>query len=430
MNVLDEKRSSPELRGYVKERIRKMQDVMARKGVDVTILMRPENVFYFSNFNPILISHVPYFILTRDDAFLLVHCIRHDHAVNEGAVDKVLCYGKWGATQAVAMDAMDAMRELLGGGPLTVGVEGDYASMNFLDRLKTKLQVKGYVDIAQDAVDLRLIKDPHEIKMCRISGELVDLGVTRAIEALEGGASEAQAATEGQYAMRNRWHEKYQQYEVSGFSNSETADIDTFVVWCMSNERLNYGCDCPTGYVPMPGDLTMPMSWARIAGYNVENERTVIVGHVNEERTRAYDAMLRARDNIFRMLRPGAIFEDLYFAAMKEYEDAGFGSILPGRCGHGMGLSTHEFPSVTKGNKAPLAPGMILTVEPGLMSAELGAVRNSDTVLITEDGFEFLTNSPRDKIIIKKRLNLTGPPLLEAGRSLTQAHESAIKKEL
>ena len=47
--------------------------------------------------------------------------------------------GKWGATQAVAMDAMDAMRELLGGGPLTVGVEGDYASMNFLDRLKTKM---------------------------------------------------------------------------------------------------------------------------------------------------------------------------------------------------------------------------------------------------------------------------------------------------
>ena len=90
MNVLDEKRSSPELRGYVKERIRKMQDVMARKGVDVTILMRPENVFYFSNFNPILISHVPYFILTRDDAFLLVHCIRHDHAVNDFLADVML----------------------------------------------------------------------------------------------------------------------------------------------------------------------------------------------------------------------------------------------------------------------------------------------------------------------------------------------------
>jgi Xaa-Pro dipeptidase len=401
MNVLEEKRSSSELRGYVKERIAKMRASIQKKGVDIAILMRPENVFYFSNFNPIIISHVPYFIITQDDAFLLVHCIRHDHAVNEGAVDKVLCYGKWGATKAVAMDAMDAMREILGDKAVCVGVEGDYASMNFLERLKTKLSVKSYVDIAQDAIDLRLIKDAHEIRMCRISGELVDLGVTRAIEALEAGESEARAATEGQYAMRLLWHEKYQQYEVSGFSNSETADIDTFVVWCMSNERLNYGCDCPTGYVPQPGDLTMPMSWARIGGYNVENERTVIVGHVNEERERAYSAMLRAREQIFKRLKPGAVFEDLYFAAMKEYEDAGFGSILPGRCGHGMGLSTHEFPSVTKGNKAELAPGMILTVEPGLMSAELGAVRNSDTVLITENGFEFLTHSKRDRIVIK-----------------------------
>ena len=258
------------------------------------------------------------------------------------------------------------------------------------------------MDIAQDALDLRLIKDPYEIQMCRISGEFVDCGVTHALEQLENGASEAQAATEGQYAMRKLWHEKYQKYEVSGFSNSETADIDTLVVWCMSNERLNYGCDCPSGYVPMPGDITMPMSWARIGGYNVENERTVLVGDVCEERVRAYDAMLRARENIFNMLRPGTIFEDMYFAAMKEYEDAGFANILPGRCGHGMGLSTHEFPSVTKGNKAALKPGMILTVEPGLMSAELGAVRHSDTVLITEDSFEFLTKSRRDKIIIKK----------------------------
>ena len=220
-------------------------------------------------------------------------------------------------------------------------------------------------------------------------------------EALNGGASEAQAATEGQYAMRQRWQERYQQYEVSGFSNSETADIDSLVVWCMSNERLTYGCDCPTSYVPVPGDLTMPMSWARVGGYNVENERTVMVGQVNGQRASAYDAMLRARDRIFSMIRPGAVFEDLYLAAMEVYQDAGFGDILPGRCGHGMGLSSHEFPSVTKGSKLALAPGMIFTVEPGLMSVQLGAVRHSDTVLVTDAGFEFLTNSPRDQIIIK-----------------------------
>ena len=402
MNVINEKRASSELRNYVKQRIYKLQSILSNSGLDAAIIMRPENVFYFSNFNPIIISHVPYFIVTKDDAYLLVHSIRHDHAVNEGAIDNVVCYGKWGSTNALALDAFDAMRALLRKDFLKIGIEGDYASINFINCLRSKLNVTNYADIAKDIMNLRLIKDSYEIKLCKISGEFVDLGVSTTIESLNNGASEAEATTEGQYAMRRIWHEKYQQYEVSGFSNSETADIDTLVVWCMSNERLNYGCDCPTGYIPQTGDLTMPMSWARIAGYNVENERTVIVGNINEMRTHAYDAMLRARDSIFNMLRPGVKFEDLYITAMKVYEDAGFGNILPGRCGHGMGLSTHEYPSVTKGNTSLLESGMVLTIEPGLMSAALGAVRHSDTVLLTDDSFEFLTNSPRGKIVIKQ----------------------------
>lgn len=401
MTVIDERKASPELRTLVAARIDRFREKMLSRGIDAAVITRPENVYYFSNFNPIIISHVPYFVITGDDAFLLVHCIRHDHAVNEGAVDRVECYGRWGSVIPVADSAYDALHILLGRDGLTIGVEEDYMGVSMARAITNSVKAGQVKDVTQDILGLRLIKDSHEIEMCRISGELVDLGVTRSIEALEAGASEAAAATEGQYAMRQLWHQKYQQYEVSGFSNSETAAIDTLHVWCMSNERLNYGCDCPSGYVPQSGDITMPMSWARIGGYNVENERTVLVGHVEGPRVVAYDAMLRAREEIFTRLRPGAVFEDLYFAAMKVYEDAGFGSILPGRCGHGMGLSSHEFPSVTRGNKLTLAPGMVLTVEPGLMSSELGAVRHSDTVLITEDGYEMLTKSPRGKIIIK-----------------------------
>lgn len=205
VQIIEQKRPSKELCNFVQQRIQKMRIRMQQHGIDVIILLRPENIFYFSNFNPILISHVPYFILTKDDAFLLVHCIRHDHATNEGAIERVECYGKWGATQAVAIEDTDAMRILLGGNELTVGIEGDYISMNTLNKLSRNINVKRYVDVVPDINDLRLIKDAYEIKMCRISGELVDLGVSVAQEALKNGASEAQAATEGQYAMRNLW---------------------------------------------------------------------------------------------------------------------------------------------------------------------------------------------------------------------------------
>jgi len=204
--------------------------------------------------------------------------------------------------------------------------------------------------------------------------------------------------------MRKMWHKCFQDYEVSGFGSSEGAQIDSLVVWSMSNERIAYGCDCPQAYVPVSGDLVLPMSWARIGGYATENERTVMVGETDAFRHRAYDAMLRAREELFAILRPGTLFETLYIAAMKVFEDAGFSSILPGRCGHGIGLSTHEFPSLTSGNKIPLAPGMVFTVEPGLMAREWGGVRHSDTVLVTEDGYELLTKLHRDKIIIKIHL--------------------------
>lgn len=102
----------------------------------------------------------------------------------------------------------------------------------------------------------------------------------------------------------------------------------------------------------------------------------------------------------FTMIRPGELFENLYLSAMEVFKTYGFGDILPGRCGHGMGLSTHEFPSVTKGNQLKLQPGMIFTVEPGLMSRDLGGVRHSDTVLVTESGYESLTKYRNDAIVI------------------------------
>lgn len=388
----------------VNARIEKLKTQMIADNIDVAIIARPENVFYFSNFNPIINSHPVYVIVNlRKDHCLLTHCIRNDHARAEGAISNVQLYGKWGANIALAMNPIDAMRELLGTEPIRLGIEGDYASTNWLKEILTKLNVAEVSDIDGKISMLKTIKDAYEIDCLRKSAALVDCGVKTAISCLDSGATEAEACTEGQYQMRKMWHERFPNYEVCGFGSSEGAQIDSLVVWSMANERIAYGCDCPQAYVPKAGDLVLPMSWARIGGYAAENERSVMVGTVDALRSRAYEAMLRARSELFSILRPGTLFEELYFAAMKVFEDAGFSSILPGRCGHGMGLSTHEYPSLTKGNKIPLSPGMVFTVEPGLMTKDWGGVRHSDTVLVTEDGYELLTKLRRDTIVIKNK---------------------------
>lgn len=374
---------------------------MSEKGMDAVILTKPENVFYFSNFNPVLNSHPAIMIISRDDEpCLLVHAIRYVHTCEEGKIDNVKTYGKWGDNIPLAAHPVDAAGMLLGKNKKNLGLELDYSSSGFCREIEVKLSPGRITDVSPAINMMKIIKDPYEISRIRRSAALVDKGVEVTIDYLKQGCSEAEACTQGQYSMRKMWHKKFSDSEVCGFGTSEGGMIDSLHVWCLSNGHIAYGCDCPRHYHPRTGDLTLPMAWAKTDGYHAENERTVIIGELDSFKQHAYDAMLKARASIFRILKPGAAFEDLYVAAAKVYSESGFDSILPGRVGHGVGCSAHEFPSLERGNLLRLEPGMVMTVEPGLMDKSWGGVRHSDTVLITEDGYEPLTRFEMGAIII------------------------------
>jgi len=64
--------------------------------------------------------------------------------------------------------------------------------------------------------------------------------------------------------------------------------------------------------------------------------------------------------------------------------------------GHAIGLRNHEAPFLDVGDHTPLEPGMVFTIEPGVYQEGLGGFRHSDTIVVTEDGLEILTDYPRD----------------------------------
>lgn len=393
-----------EIKQYVANRIKRLRDNMEARGLEAVILQKPENAFYFSNFNPVLNSHPAFVIVTRDsEAALLVHCIRCDHAKEEGAMERVELYGKWGANVALAMKPVDAIRIITGDITGKIGLEFDYVSYSFCQEIQ-KAYPSAELDNVSEMINMmKIIKDEYEIGRIRRSAALVDEGVRVTIEGLKEGLSEAEASTKGQYAMRQMWHKSFPDSEVCGFGTSEGGMIDSLHVWCLSNGHIAYGSDCPKHYHPKAGDISLPMAWAKTDGYHAENERTIIIGALDSFKQNAYDGMLKAREQVFRILKPGTLFEELFYAAANVYTEYGFGNILPGRVGHGVGCSAHEFPSLAPGNKIPLQPGMVITVEPGLMDKSWGGVRHSDTVLITEDGFECLTKLDNGKIRIDIR---------------------------
>ena len=75
--------------------------------------------------------------------------------------------------------------------------------------------------------------------------------------------------------------------------------------------------------------------------------------------------------------------------------EAGFGSHLRHRQGHGIGLGMHEPPWLEDGDPTLLEPGMIVSNEPGIYIRDHAGYRISDSMLVTATGSEPLTSYPR-----------------------------------
>jgi Xaa-Pro aminopeptidase len=144
------------------------------------------------------------------------------------------------------------------------------------------------------------------------------------------------------------------------------------------------------------GDVLVTETGAPVWGYNAELERAMIIGPPTDEMRRLFDHTVAAQDAAFAAFRPGATCADIDGAVMRYL---GQHDLLPywrQHTGHAIGLRNHEAPFLDVGDHTPLEPGMVFTIEPGVYDSAVGGFRHSDTVLVTDDGIDVLTDYPRD----------------------------------
>jgi len=145
-----------------------------------------------------------------------------------------------------------------------------------------------------------------------------------------------------------------------------------------------------------PGDVLVTETSAPIWGYNAELERAMIVGPPTDEMRRLFDHTVAAQQAAFAALRPGVTCADVDGAVMRYFEDNGLLPYWRQHTGHGIGLRNHEAPFLDLGDTTPIEAGMVFTIEPGVYDAAIGGFRHSDTVVVTPDGIEILTDYPND----------------------------------
>ena len=134
-------------------------------------------------------------------------------------------------------------------------------------------------------------------------------------------------------------------------------------------------------------------------GYYGDMTRTFVVDGDGGWERRAYVAVEAARDAALAEIEPGVPAATVHGEAAAELAAYGFDpnaeegeTGFTHGTGHGVGVSLHEPPSLSSGTE--LAPGHVVTVEPGVYDPAVGGVRLEDLVAVTEDGYELLAEYP------------------------------------
>ncbi len=134
-----------------------------------------------------------------------------------------------------------------------------------------------------------------------------------------------------------------------------------------------------------------------VDGYHSDMTRTVWRGgQVDTEMERVYQAVLEANLAGIAAATPGATGHDVDAACREVLRSYGLEVHFIHSTGHGVGLEIHEDPRAAKESDHVLEPGNVITVEPGVYLEGRGGVRIEDMVLITDDGNEVLTTSPKE----------------------------------
>jgi Xaa-Pro aminopeptidase len=254
-----------------------------------------------------------------------------------------------------------------------------------------EMQAQGIevVDIQQDMLGARSIKNVDEIMLLSQAAAMVD-GVYQDItEALKPGIRENEIV--GLAAKRL--------YEL-GSDQVEAINA-------VSGERCNPHPHNFTDKIIRPGDQAFFDIIHSFNGYRTCYYRTFSVGSSTPAQHDAYAKAREWMDLAIQKVRPG-VGTDEVAALWPKAEDFGFANEMDAfglQFGHGLGLGLHERPIISRlnsmSNPVEIQAGMVFALETYCPASDgVSAARIEEEVVITENGAQVLTRFPAQELFV------------------------------
>ncbi len=230
---------------------------------------------------------------------------------------------------------------------------------------------------------LRQVKDPGEVARMAAAARIADEALARVRPRLAEGATEREIALELDFAMRR--------------GGADGSSFETIVASGPNGAKPHAR---PGDRRVQPGELVVIDFGALVEGYCSDMTRTLCVGPpASPTAARMVEVVAESQRAGVARVRAGAGTKEVDEACRSIIAEAGWADAFLHGTGHGVGLEIHEDPRVASSSEEVLTAGQVVTVEPGVYLTDIGGVRIEDTVVVTEDGCQVLTNAPKELVV-------------------------------
>lgn len=352
---------------------------LVENNIDAAFVTTPDNVFYISGFksNP----HerlLGVMIFKEAEPFLICPKMEIPDAKAAGWSYEVIGHEDTEDSMVVLANAIQAR----GVNPLNFAIEKSHLIVERLESLQQLFPQANYVRLDEKINAMRVIKDETELEKLRKAAELADYAIEVGCKEIAEGKTEIEILTAIESAIQEKGCKM--SFETMVLSGPKTASPH----------------GVPGSRKIQKGDMILFDLGVIYEGYCSDITRTVAYGEPSEAQKDIYNAVLAANMNAIAAVKPGVRAMDLDKIARDTITDAGYGEYFTHRLGHGLGISVHEFPSITGTNDMTMETGMVFTIEPGIYKSDVTGVRIEDDVVVTKDGVEVLTKFPKTLTVL------------------------------
>lgn len=363
------------------QRLQQLTKWMKQSSIEGAFITSTENVFYLSGFY--IEPHerlVGLAVFPDNEPFLICPSMEVPEAKKAGWSGEVIGYTDtdrpWDFIEKQVKSRIPNIHSW--------AIEKEHLNVERYEEMVNRFTGARFVSAEEKLQELRMVKDASEMQKLRKAAEIADFAIQTGVNAIAEGVTEQEIIAAIEYEVKKKG--------ISQMSFSTT-------VLAGANAASPHGNPGQTKI--KKGDFVLFDLGVVYEGYCSDITRTVAFGEISPEQEKIYQTVLDAEETAIKAVKPGVLASELDLTARKIIEDAGYGSYFPHRLGHGLGISVHEYPSLTETNNLAIREGMVFTIEPGIYMQNVAGVRIEDDVYVTKDGVEVLTKFPKSLQIIK-----------------------------